>query len=260
MSDFTDNDGNKGIGGLQSVLLNRRYNLPKLRSGFVMGANVVKSVFARTDSDSPGKEIPGSLYNLIIGLVLCWGFGVNWLMLKYIPYEALASINPLYFFIGYFASCLLGIYLFKASEIPFVSFIGYNLVVVPFGAIINLVVHHYNPSLVIEAMKITGAVTGTMMILGTLFPAFFRKIASALTISLLLVIIWELVDIFLLGIHHGIIDWIVVVIFCGYVGVDWGRANQIPQTVDNAIDSAAALYMDIINLFIRILKILGRRR
>ena len=69
----------------------------------------------------------------------------------------------------------------------------------------------------------------------------------------------ELVELFILGIHHGVIDWIVVLIFCGYVGVDWGRANQIPKTLDNAIDSAAALYMDIINLFLRILRILGRK-
>jgi hypothetical protein len=31
----------------------------------------------------------------------------------------------------------------------------------------------------------------------------------------------------------------------------WGRANQIPRTMDNAVDSAAALYMDIIDLFLR---------
>ncbi|MBT7579493.1 MAG: hypothetical protein HN633_12065, partial [Candidatus Marinimicrobia bacterium] len=49
-------------------------------------------------------------------------------------------------------------------------------------------------------------------------------------------------------------------IFCGYIGYDWGRANQIPKTLDNAVDSAAALYMDIINLFLRVLRILGRRR
>lgn len=95
-----------------------------------------------------------------------------------------------------------------------------------------------------------------MMLLGTLFPRFFASIASALTIALLLVIVVELVEVFILGIHHGVIDWIVVLIFCGYVGVDWGRANQIPKTLDNAIDSAAALYMDIINLFLRILRIL----
>ena len=44
-------------------------------------------------------------------------------------------------------------------------------------------------------------------------------------------------------------------------GFDWARANAIPKTADNAVDSAASLYMDIINLFLRILMILagGRR-
>jgi hypothetical protein len=140
-----------------------------------------------------------------------------------------------------------------------VSFLGYNLVVVPFGLIVNLVVSRYDSALVYEAIRITALVTLGMMLLGTLFPRFFARIASALTVALLLVIVVELVELFILGIHHGVIDWIVVLIFCGYVGVDWGRANQIPKTLDNAIDSAAALYMDIINLFLRILRILGRK-
>jgi FtsH-binding integral membrane protein len=74
------------------------------------------------------------------------------------------------------------------------------------------------------------------------------------------VIIIELIAIFFFGGSPAIIDWIVVLIFCGYIGYDWGRANQIPKTYDNAVDSAAALYMDIINLFLRILRILGRSR
>jgi FtsH-binding integral membrane protein len=41
------------------------------------------------------------------------------------------------------------------------------------------------------------------------------------------------------------------------IGVDWGRANNIERTVDNAIDSAACLYLDIVNLFIRVLEIMG---
>ncbi len=131
--------------------------------------------------------------------------------------------------------------------------------VVPFGLMVNLVVSRYDSALVYEAIRITALVTLGMMLLGTLFPRFFSSIASALTIALLLVIVVELVEVFILGIHHGVIDWIVVLIFCGYVGVDWGRANQIPKTLDNAIDSAAALYMDIINLFLRILRILGRK-
>lgn len=260
--DQLEDDEHNGlrVRGLQAVLLRRRYPPSKLMGSFILYSNALKNVFERTDDDSISVEIPVNLYNLIIGLVLCWGFGVNWLILKFIPFETLISINPLIFLGGYFASCIFGVYLFKKFEAPIVSFIGYNFVVIPFGAVINLAVHHYDPLLVMQAVKMTGAVTGTMILLGTLFPKFFERIASALALSLLLVILWELFDIFILGIHHGIIDWIVVVIFCGYVGVDWGRANQIPKTVDNAIDSAAALYMDIINLFLRILRILGGRK
>lgn len=215
------------------------------------------SVFDRTLTEDP--IISDASYNLIIGMTLLWGFAINWWMVVNIDPQSITSINPWVFFIGYFASCLFGVYLFRTSQMPAVSFVGYNFVVVPFGFIINMVVSHYDSSIVAEAIRITGMVTLAMMCLGSLFPAFFRKIVGALTIALLIVIVVELVEVFIFGIHHGILDWIVVLIFCGYIGYDWGRANQIPKTVDNAIDSAASLYIDIINLFIRILRILGRR-
>ncbi|MDH1468499.1 Bax inhibitor-1 family protein [Shewanella bicestrii] len=215
------------------------------------------SVFDRRITDD--TLIGAGLYNLVIGLTLLWGFAVNYIMVSHIDPEAIASVNPWIFFIGYFASCFFGIYLFQSSSNPLVSFIGYNFVVVPFGLIINMVVSQYDPELVTEAIRITSLVTIAMMCLGTMFPAFFQKIAGVLTIALLLVIVVELIEIFIFKTHHGILDWIVVLIFCGYIGYDWGRANQIPKTVDNAVDSAAALYMDIINLFLRILRILGRK-
>lgn len=214
-------------------------------------------VFERRDTTDP--IISATAYNLAIGLTLCWGFAVNWLMVTNIDPQSIASINPWVFFIGYFASCFFGIYLFNGSRNPAVSFVGYNFVVVPFGLIINLVVSRYDAALVSEAIRITGLVTVGMMCLGSMFPEFFKKISGALTVALLLVIVVELIEIFVFDIHHGIIDWIVVLIFCGYIGYDWGRANQIPKTLDNAIDCAAALYMDIINLFLRILRILGRK-
>ncbi len=212
------------------------------------------------DRQSTGElEISPALYNITIGLCLFWGFFVNWLLVVNIDPATLMAINPWVFFIGYFASCFLGIYLFNSSDKPLVSFIGYNFVVVPFGLIVNLVVSRFDPNVVVEAIRITAGVTIVMMILGSMYPKFFQKIAGALTIALLSVIVIELVQMFVFGIHHNWIDWAVAVIFCGYIGYDWGRANQIPKTVDNAVDSAAALYMDIINLFLRILRILGRR-
>ncbi len=217
------------------------------------------SIFNRSENESSGTRISANLYNLVIGLVLCWGFLINWLIIKSVPYESIAAINPWIFFIGYAASCFFGMYLFTKSDSPFISFIGYNFVVVPFGLIINMVVSQYKPELVIQAVQVTGMVTFLMMVLGSMFPKFFQKIAGALTITLLIVIVVEVIGIFVFKTHHSIFDWIIVMIFCGYIGYDWSRANQIPKTVDNAIDSAAALYMDIINLFIRILRIMGNR-
>ena len=217
------------------------------------------NVFNRTTTNA--ALISASQYNLAIGVVLCWGFLVNWLIVVNVdPFALLRSVSIWVLLIGYIASCFFGVYLFNSSDKPLVSFIGYNFVVVPFGLIVNIVVSQYDKAIVSDAIRITAGVTIIMMILGSLFPNFFKKIVGALTIALLAVIVIELIQVYFLGIHHNWIDWAVATIFCGYIGYDWGRANQIPKTLDNAIDSAAALYMDIINLFLRILRILGRRR
>ncbi len=204
--------------------------------------------------------ISASKYNILIGIVLCWGFLVNWFLVVNIDPIFLRSINIWLFLIVYFASCIFGVYLFNKSDNPSISFLGYNFVVLPFGLVVNMVVSQYDTQLVVEAIKVTSGVTIIMMVFGSIFPKFFQKIIGALTIALFAVIIIELIQIFVFGIHQNWIDWAIVIIFCGYIGYDWGRANQIPKTADNAVDSAAALYMDIINLFLRILRIMGRRR
>jgi len=216
------------------------------------------NVFQRTTTTD--KIISDAKYNLTIGAVLLWGFLVNWILVEAVDPEFLRSINIYLFLALYIASCWFGIRLFTKSDDPGMSFIGYNFVVVPFGLVVNLVVSQYSTEIVLEAIQITGGVTIIMMILGTAYPRFFQKISGALTGALLAVIIVEMFQIFVLGMHSNWLDWVVAAIFCGYIGYDWGRANQIPKTLDNAVDSAAALYMDIINLFLRVLRILGRRR
>ncbi len=219
----------------------------------------LEKVFNRRITNSNDKILSPNMYNLAIGLTLCWGFFVNYIVVKSVPVEAIASIGMMPFFILYIICCFAGVMMYAKSDNPLISFIGYNLVVIPFGFIINIAVSMFDPTIVVKAIQTTGLVTLAMMILGTMFPAFFSRIQRALTISLLVVIIVEVFNMFILGIDQNLIDWIVVFIFCGYIGYDWGRANAIPKTLDNAIDSAASLYMDIINLFLRLLSIFGRR-
>lgn len=216
------------------------------------------NVFERKLSDEQaGELISATHYNLLIGAILLWGFIINWLMVKSIPVQSIQSIAPGFFLFGYFISCYFGMRLISKSMDPWRSFIGYNFIVVPVGLVINIVVSHFDSSLVLDAMSITGLVTLLMMVLGTSFPKLFEKIIGTITVALLAVIIVELVEVFLLGIHPGILDWLVALIFCGYIGYDWGRANKIPRTTENAIECAATLYLDIVNLFLRILSLLS---
>lgn len=215
-----------------------------------------QAVFARRETDQ--TIISDGSYNFVIGGVLLWGFLVNGLIVNFVPAEAILQVNFWIFFIGFFASSFFGVWLFNSSEKPIASFIGYNFVVMPFGLIIDVAVSRFDPEIAKAALEITGLVTLLMMVAGTLWPQVFRKMAGALLAALAAMIIVEAVEVFVLGIHHGAIDWVIAFIFSGYVAFDWGRANQIPKTIDNAVDSAAALYIDIVNLFLRILDILGR--
>jgi len=222
-----------------------------------MSLDLTEGVWGQSTHNYTGVQLSANVYNFLIGMTLLWGFGMNYIMIQTIPGEVVSAINPWVLLIGYFVCCIAGIALFTASDNPILSFIGYNMVVVPIGIIIIPFVQSYDSGIVQRAVMTTGLVTTIMMILGTMFPAFFAKIERALFTALIIAIVVELFMIFTIGHSTTWMDWVVVIIFCGYIGVDWGRAQHIPRTVDNAVDSAAALYIDIINLFIRLLSIMG---
>ena len=59
------------------------------------------------------------------------------------------------------------------------------------------------------------------------------------------------------GRGYMLYEWAGTIIFSLYIGYDWARANTCARTVDNAIDLSASLYLDIINLFLRIVAIMS---
>lgn len=204
-------------------------------------------------------QVSDRLYNAIIGAVLLWGFLVNAFMCTYLS-EEFMQWEPLAVYIGYFISCLLGIALVHKSKSALISFIGYNFIVVPIGVVLSIALTQYDPDLILRAVVATAIVTGVMLIASTLYPQMFLGLGRTLTFALITVIIVQIVMALFFHTSSTVFDWIVVMIFCGYIGYDWSVANQYQKTVDNAVDSAADLYLDIINLFLRILRIMGKKR
>ena len=197
-----------------------------------------------------------STYNLIIGALIIYGLLMNGL-LAYVSTEFMLQVNPIIFIIAYFISCMIGTVITHRSSNPIISFVGYNLIAVPIGLLLSLVVPFYSIDLVLSAILITAAITGIMMALSVVFPNIFEKMGIALFVSLLIAIIAETIAM-LCGYGGDAFNWIFVILFSLYIGYDWHKAQQYSKTVDNAVDCSVDLYLDIINIFLRILRLLGR--
>ena len=161
--------------------------------------------------------------------------------------------------IGYFVSIMVGTAIYTKSNNPAISFIGYHFLVVPLGLFVVAMVGVSEAAIVSKAFFATAAITGTMMALGATYPRFFLSIGKALFIALISTVLVELGMYFFLGISLGIFDGIMVLIMAGYIGFDWARAQSLPKTLDNAVDCAASLYVDIVILFLRLLSMMQRR-
>ncbi len=207
------------------------------------------------------EEISDRAYNGVIGGVLLYGLLVN-VAICYIFQDRILYVNPILLLITYFICCIAGTMLSAKSDNAILSFVGYNLVVVPVGLVVSIMVYAYGgleSELVTQAFLITMLITGVMVAASVFKPEFFEKIGGMLLACLGGLVIAELV-LLLLGVDQMITSWIGAVLFSLYIGYDFHRAQAFPKTLDNAVDSALDIYLDVINLFLRILQILGKAK
>lgn len=198
------------------------------------------------------KNLSNRQYNVTIGLLLLWGFVVNAVMCIFFA-DVFMAINPIALLIGYFVAAVAGICMSRFSNNPVVSFIGYNLVVLPIGAVLSVVLQGYWVTTIIKTLIATIVITLLMIGVAIIKPEIFKSMGLTLFICLTGVVIIELIFLFIGATIPKWWDWLVAALFCGYIGYDWVVAQRKPKTLDNAIDSVVDLYLDIVNLFLRLL-------
>jgi FtsH-binding integral membrane protein len=213
---------------------------------------VSTGVFDRSGRD----KISERAFFATLGAVLCYGFFLT----AWIANATVAqNFNWLSFIIVGIVIPILGILIAVRSDNPIVSFIGYNMVVIPFGVILSPILHHYSPKVIQDTFLITGIDVVTMSLLATAYPKFFSRLGGALGMALVGLVVVRILQLFIPSLAgFTLIDWISAGIFSLYVGFDWYRATTVSKTYDNAVDIALDLYLDIINLFLSFLRILGR--
>lgn len=210
-------------------------------------------------SGTSGDTISDSKYNCLIGAILAYGFGVNAIICKFFS-SFFYNMNPIVLIIAYFAMAITGIFLSKKSDNPIVSFIGYNLVVVPCGAVLSIIVREYQSISILSVCIMTFAIMIGMIIVSNIYKDFFLSLGRTLFFSLLIVIVIELIMILFRIVEPTFMNIIVAGIFALYIGYDWQKAQSEPKTIDNAVDACVDLYLDLINLFIRLLEITGKKK
>ena len=161
---------------------------------------------------------------------------------------------------------IVGVIIALWSENPLVSLLGYAMVAIPFGMMLGPVVAMYTAASVVRVFFVTTGVVVALGIVGAVIPDNLEGWGSWLFGGLCLLLIGyfivPLAGMFGLPIDHALtwMDWIGVLVFSGYVIYDWNRAMRVPFTMDNAIDCALAVYLDFINLFIRLLSLTGTKK
>jgi FtsH-binding integral membrane protein len=149
------------------------------------------------------------------------------------------------------------------SESPAVSVGGYMMLAASLGLTTGPYVAHYSAASVTRIMTLTCSVVVSLGAVGAIIPDRLGGWGSWL-LGGLLVLLAGLVLLPLLSLAGlpigGMLtfwDWLGIALFSGYVVYDVNRALRIPYTMDNSIDSAVQIYLDLVNLFIRLLALFG---
>lgn len=206
-----------------------------------------------------GVQLTENTYNLVIGVVLLWGILINIIMASTMM-DLILSLNPIAVIVVYLVGsigCAMVIY---KSANPAVSFLGFTGLAIAMGLILTYIVSVYAKSDIAAAFRVTAIVTAIMIVLSTWKPQFFLSIGRGLLIALVASVIVDLVGVLVFKQPMVLMDYVIALVFCGFIGFDWAKAQIYPKTLDNAIDSAADIYVDVVNLFIRILSIMGNKR
>lgn len=137
------------------------------------------------------------------------------------------------------------------------------------GLSLSFIFTEYTETSIFRTFGIAAGMFGTMAIIGYFTKRDLSKMASMITLALIGLIIAMVINIFL---HSATFDYIIsiigVVLFTGITAYDMQTIKKIGMVgfenhetmAKTSIQAAITIYLDIINLFLYLLRFFGRRR
>lgn len=213
------------------------------------------SLWERTGADT----MSANLYAFWIAFWTAFGIATS----AVTAYLALSWEFSLWLSLVALGASLVGVWINQKSDDPTTSLAGYLLITVSFGFMTSPVVAMYTTASVVRILFLTTTMVIGLGIAGALYPRSLESWWSWLFGGLLLLLVGHLLLplVSYLGVPIGnamtLWDWAGVALFSAYVVYDLNRAMSIPYSMKNAIDAAVEVYLDFINLLLRLLSLLG---
>lgn len=159
---------------------------------------------------------------------------------------------------------IVGIFIALRSDHWPTSLAGYTMVVVGLGAITGPTVALYETGVVMTALGATAGVTVVTSLVGIIYPRSLESWGGYLFGALLALVFVRVAQAIMasVGVSESVwyMPWIeygAALLFSLYIIYDWNRALRLDHTLDNAVDCALAIFLDVVNLFITLLRIFG---
>lgn len=201
---------------------------------------------------------------LFIGLLVTFGSGA--IVMNSYTLMSMIFSNSMYIVIFLLQ---LGLCIFLTARIHKMSpttakitYLGYSFLTgVTFSALFLL----FSLSSIIFVFLVTAILFGLFALIGKFTNIDLTKFGVYLFIGLIGIIILEIINIFLMNNTLDMVTCIIsIVIFLGYTAWDMQRIKSLAESNNSsenmAIFGAFELYLDFINLFIDLLRLLGKSR
>lgn len=124
---------------------------------------------------------------------------------------------------------------------------------------------YYELSSLMSIFFITAVIFGVLALYGYFTKNDLSKFGTFIFISLIVTIIAELLNylIFKSSTGYIVISAFAIMLFCGYIMYDMQKIKRISSYLDEekaAVYGAFQLYLDFINIFIRLLELFGKKK
>jgi len=135
------------------------------------------------------------------------------------------------------------------------------------GVTLSTIFAVYSLGMIGKSFVMTAALFGVLAYMGHSTDKDLTKMGPILLTALVIGIIATIINLFLGStIFSIVLDWVMLFIFAGLTIYDMNKMKMMSQTIQNDSASlekmyiycAMELYLDFINIFLRILRILGR--